>query len=286
MPVFGRPETASVCVWRSKAVQQHLLEQYHHLDSLVHRLDPRLKLLAVLAFVLAATSIPVCGWPALLPLAALISVAILAAHLSPLDMLKRSAVALPFVGMAALSLPFTRAGQVLWAWHPGGELGRLGLSLAITDEGLRFFAVMIVKAWLSVLAAGLLVATTPFAHLLQALNALHVPAILTTIISFMVRYLFVLTDEAMRMQMAREARSAGRGGTLGWRIKVLGGMIGSLFIRSFERSERIYAAMLSRGFAGQAHTMTRLAWQARDGWVGLVWGMALAAITIWGQIVV
>ena len=70
-------------------------------------------------------------------------------------------------------------------------------------------------------------------------------------ISFMYRYLFVLVDEAMRLQTARDARSVGAGRTLFWRAKVLGGMIGCLFIRSYERSERIYAAMLSRGYAGE-----------------------------------
>jgi cobalt/nickel transport system permease protein len=129
-----------------------------------------------------------------------------------------------------------------------------------------------VKSWLSVQAALLLAYTTPFADLVDALRALRVPAIIVSIISFMYRYLAVLTDEAGRMKRARHARSAaapqGRsGGSLVWRAKVTGAMVGSLFIRAYERSERIYAAMLARGFSGtfQATEMERpdqrsLAW--------------------------
>jgi cobalt/nickel transport system permease protein len=75
----------------------------------------------------------------------------------------------------------------------------------------------------------------------------------------MYRYIFVIADEALRLFRAREARSANpegkAAGSIRWRASVLGGMIGSLFIRSYERSERIYAAMLSRGFDGEVRTL-------------------------------
>ena len=108
------------------------------------------------------------------------------------------------------------------------------------------------------------------------------PAIIVSIIGFMYRYLAVLTDEAGRMNRARQARSAaapqGRsGGSLGWRARVTGAMVGSLFIRSYERSERIYAAMLARGFSGTFRT----AELARPDQRSLVWfGVAIGAIII------
>jgi cobalt/nickel transport system permease protein len=258
-------------------VRHSLLDRYRQGTSLVHRLDPRLKLLATLAFVVATTSTPPRAWPAFLLLAVLAAGAVLLSRVPPGEALRRSAVALPFAGMAALSLLFTRSGQVVWSWHP------LGWRIAITDQGALLFASILVKSWLSVLVSGLLVATTPFPELLAALRALGVPAVLAAIISFMYRYLFVLVDEAMRLQTARDARSAGAGGTLFWRAQVLGGMIGSLFIRSYERSERIYAAMLSRGFAGQLRTLTRSRWRARDSWAALCWGALLAAATLLGR---
>ena len=241
-------------------MRHSFLDRYRKGTSAIHRLDPRLKLLATLAFVLATTSIPPRAWLSFLLLAALVLVVVLVSRIPLTEALKHSAIALPFAGMVAVSLPFTRAGQVVWAWHP------FGWNLAVTDEGVLLFAAVVVKAWLSVLISGSLVATTSFPDLLKAMRTLHVPVVLTAVISFMYRYLFVLVDEATRLQTAREARSAGPGGSLLWRARVLGGMIGSLFIRSYERSERIYAAMLSRGFAGEIHTLTHLTWQARDSW--------------------
>ena len=253
-------------------MRHSFLDRYRQGNSLVHRLDPRLKLLATLAFVLAVTTTPPGNWIAFALLAALAIGAVLTAQVPLIEGLKRSAIALPFAGMVAISLPFTQAGEVVWSCQ------LFGFTLTITDAGLALFAAVVIKAWLSVMVSGLLVATTPFPDLLNAMRSLHVPAVLTATISFMYRYLFVLVDEALRLQTARAARSVGAGRTVWWRARVLGGMIGSLFIRSYERSERIYAAMLSRGFAGEVRALTRLTWRARDTWVGLAWLTALVAI--------
>jgi cobalt/nickel transport system permease protein len=261
-------------------MRHSFLDRYREGSSLVHRLDPRLKLLATLAFVLATTSTPPRAWPAFALLAMLALAAILASQIPLVEALKRSAIALPFAGMVAVSLPFTHTGEVLWTGHPFGWI------VTVTDEGLILFAAVVVKAWLSVTLSGLLVATTRFPDLLYAMRSLHLPAILTTTISFMYRYLFVLADEAMRMQTARAARSVGSGRTVWWRARVLGGMVGSFFIRSYERSERIYAAMLSRGFAGQVRTLSRLTWQAHDTWVALAWAVVLAGAAAAGRILV
>jgi len=257
-----------------------MVEGYVHRTSVVHRLDPRLKLLATLATVLVVTITPPPAWYALLSLGALGWVAVLASGIPVPYMLKRASIALPFAGMAAISLPFTRAGEALWSG------GLLGWTLTITDQGLWLFLSVIAKAWLSVLISGLLVTTTPFPDLLKAMRRLQIPDVLVTIVSFTYRYLFVLVDEAQRLQTAREARSAGAGGTVLWRVKVLGGMIGSLFIRSYERSERIYQAMLSRGYAGQLQSMAQLAWGARDTWIGIGWSAALAATVILGLVTI
>jgi cobalt/nickel transport system permease protein len=263
-------------------MRHSFLDRYRQGASLIHYLDPRLKLLATLAFVLVVTTTPPGNWIAFALLAALTIGAVLAAKIPLVEGLKHSTAALPFARMVAISLPFTQAGDVLWSWQPfGAAQGELsGFTLTITDVGLVLFATVVVKAWLSVMVSGLMVATTPFPDLLKAMRSLHVPAVLTTTISFMYRYLFVLVDEAMRLQTARAARSVGAGRTIWWRARVLGRMIGSLFIRSYERSERIHAAMLARGFAGEIRTLTRLTWQARDTWAGLAWVAVLAAIAL------
>jgi len=197
------------------------------------------------------------------------------AQLGPFRLVRGSWVVLPFV-LVAVPLLFTRPGEVLLAF----ELGPL--SLTITDAGLRDMLSIMAKSWLSVQAALLLAYTTAFADLIDALRALRVPAIMVSIIGFMYRYLAVLTDEAARMSRARQARSAAAptgqtGGSMTWRARVTGAMVGSLFIRSYERSERIYAAMLARGFEGTFRTAELPHPDQRS----LTWfALALAAVVV------
>ncbi|TEU15687.1 MAG: cobalt ECF transporter T component CbiQ [Anaerolineales bacterium] len=229
------------------------LDQYSYHDSLIHRLDPRVKLVATLALILAVTATPPPAWPAFSVLLILVLGLIWAARLSLAVGLRRSMIAIPFSLVVALSIPFTTAGEPLFRLH------LFNWPLTITDQGLLTFWAVVLRAWLSVLTAGLLTSTTHFVELLRAMKSLGLPKVMVSVISFMYRYIFVLVDEAMRLSMARDSRSAnpdGRGGgTLLWRAQVLGGMIGTLFLRSYERSERIYAAMLSRGFTGEIHTL-------------------------------
>jgi cobalt/nickel transport system permease protein len=186
--------------------------------------------------------------------------------------LKRSFVALPFA-LAAITLPFTVRGEAI------AQLG----SLTISAEGSIRFISLLLKSWLSVQVAILLTATSPFHDILWGMRELRIPRVLISIVSFMYRYLFVLGDEALRLIRARSARAAsgaGRsGGSLIWRGKVAGGMVGNLTLRAFERSERIYDAMVARGFQGEIKTLTPPALTTADtnplvGWVTFL-GMCL-----------
>jgi cobalt/nickel transport system permease protein len=138
------------------------------------------------------------------------------------------------------------------------------------------------RSWLSVQIAILLVATTQFPDLIHALEHLRFPRTLTTIIAFLFRYLFVLTNEVFRILRAREARSARLpdvkgGGNLGWRIKTTGSMAGQLFTRSYERSDRIYQAMASRGYTGHIRTLNPHRVKGQD-WTFL--GLAAAVLIL------
>jgi cobalt/nickel transport system permease protein len=170
------------------------------------------------------------------------------AGLGPLRTSRAGLVAVPFA-LAALPLVVTRPGEPIAAFDLGP------LAVTITDAGVRDFTTILLKSWVSVQAALLLAFTTPFHDLVDALRELRVPRIMIAIIGFMYRYLAVMTDEAGRMMRARAARSAapraGGGGTVIWRATVTGRMVGSLFLRSYERSERIFAAMQARGFDGE-----------------------------------
>ncbi|MDP2350819.1 MAG: CbiQ family ECF transporter T component, partial [Chloroflexota bacterium] len=150
------------------------------------------------------------------------------AGLGPFRLSRGAVVALPFT-LAAFPLIFTVQEQVMATVVLGP------LDLTISAEGLRRFLTITAGSWLSVQVALLLAFTTPFHDLVDALRELHLPRILISIISFMYRYLAVLTDEGSRMLRARDARSAlgeGRGGgSIRWRATVTGRMVGSLFLR-------------------------------------------------------
>ncbi len=229
------------------------LDQHLSLESPIHRLDGRIKLIATLAFVLACTLTPPGRWGAFAALGAVWAGVTALARVPHRLLLRRGLVALPFA-LAALTLLFTRPGEVWMAM----SLGRW--ELHVTVQGFVAFLSVMLKSWLSVLMALLLTATTSYPALVQALRGIGVPKLLVAIISFMYRYLFVLADEAQRLLQAREARSAHRdgcpaGGPILWRARVAGGMVGNLFLRSYERSERIYQAMISRGYAGELRTL-------------------------------
>jgi cobalt/nickel transport system permease protein len=135
----------------------------------------------------------------------------------------------------------------------------------------------------------LLTVTTPFPDLMHGLRHLRVPGLLVAIIGFMYRYLFVLADEATRLLRARAARSAapaeGRaGGTVVWRARVAGSMVGQLFLRSYERNERVYNAMLARGYQGQLLTMSPHVMTPRDWLAGLGALLLLVVIQIAGRL--
>ena len=263
-------------------MKHSFLDLYREGNSPVHRLDPRVKFLATLAFVVTASVLPASYWPGLLGLGLIIAAAIAAAGVPARVALGRSLVALPFALLAAASLPFLRPGPALLTLRLGPW------RLAATTTGLEALGAVLARSWLSVLAAGLLTATTPFPDLLGALQGLGLPRLLVATVSFLYRYLFVLVDEAQRLWQARQARSATShharsGGSLGWRAQVLGGMVGSLFIRSYERSERIYQAMLARGFQGEVRSLGRRRLSRLDWQIGLALLLALAALVVGGR---
>ncbi|MBN2044285.1 MAG: cobalt ECF transporter T component CbiQ [Anaerolineales bacterium] len=253
----------------------HAFDQYQAQNSRIHRLDPRVKLLIAVGYILSNALLPDGSWAAF----ALAWLALLVAtDLSQLGLaftLKRSVVALPFA-LVAVSAIFSPVGEPLAEWDLGF------VTLAPTDVGvIRFFSIL-VRSWLSVQMAILLVATTQFPDLIHAFEHLRVPRSLTTIIAFLYRYLFVLVDEVYRMLRARDARSAGlpgqkHGGKLLWRVKVTGSMAGQLFLRSYERSERIYNAMVSRGYTGHFRTLNPHDLNRRD-WQVLILALVLIAM--------
>jgi cobalt/nickel transport system permease protein len=228
-------------------------DRYQDSDSFLHRLDPRVKVVATVAFILSNALLPDGAWIAFGISWLFLLFANWLSNLGIGFTFKRSLVALPFA-LIAITVLFSMPGNPLFTFH------FLLWDLSITDVGLLRFVSILIRSWLSVQMAILLVAVARFPDLIHALEHLRVPMILTTIIAFLYRYLFVLGDEVFRLMRARESRSAAAPGqkpgrSIAWRANVAGHMAGQLFLRSYERSDRVYNAMLARGFTGHMQTI-------------------------------
>ena len=228
-------------------------DRYHESESFLHRLDPRVKVVVTVAFILSNALLPDGAWIAFAFSWLFLLLANTLSNLGFGFTFKRSLIALPFA-FIAITILFSMPGKPLSSFH------FLMWDFTITDAGLLRFVSILIRSWLSVQMAILLVATARFPDIIHALEHLKVPAILTTIIAFLYRYLFVLADEVFRLMRARESRSAAApdkrpGRSVVWRARIAGHMAGQLFLRSYERSDRVYNAMLARGYNGHMQTM-------------------------------
>ena len=253
-------------------MKHSFLDQYSDRDSFIHRLDPRTKLITTLVFILVVITTPPTRWPVFALYFCLITTLLLLSKVPIFYILKRSLVIMPFVLLIAIFIPFFKEGEVagsynVWLWQ-----------LSVTYSGLQVLWNVIIKAWLSILSLILLTATTKFTNLLKGLEQLRMPRVMVMLLSFMYRYIFVLVDEVMRLKQARDSRNFG--GRRLWQIRTIGNMIGTLFIRSYERGERVYAAMLARGFDGQTRTLDHLSFRQVDAYFGLSFSLVLILVSL------
>ncbi|HYJ69493.1 MAG TPA: cobalt ECF transporter T component CbiQ [Nocardioidaceae bacterium] len=205
--------------------------------SRIHRLPAHAKVLAVLVFVIAVVSTPGQVVAAFVAYAGLLATVTAASGVAVRFLARGLVVETPFVVFAAL-LPFIARGQ---------QVDVLGLSLS--HDGLVDAGTLLAKATLGVWTSMLLASTTRPQELVAGLQRLRLPGLLVETLSFMVRYLDVVTDDLRRMRIARESRAFSARGPRHW--KVLATSAGALFVRSYERGERVHLAMLSRGYAGR-----------------------------------
>jgi cobalt/nickel transport system permease protein len=216
------------------SAHSHLL--YRHGDSLIHRLPAHAKLLALVGFMLVVVATPRDRYLAFAGYAMLLALVAVAAGVPAKFIATRMIVEVPFVVFAVL-LPVISTGP---------RVDVLGLSLS--EDGLLAGWNILAKGTLGVVAAILLAATTDARAMLIGLQRLRLPARLVEIAAFMVRYADVVVSDMQRMRVARESRGF-EGRHLG-HLRVIAQSAGALFIRSYERGERVHLAMLSRGYAG------------------------------------
>jgi len=234
----------------------HLL--YRPGDSPVHRLPPEVKIASAVAFTVAVVSTPREAFWAFGVYAALVALVAALARVPPGWLARRATIELPFVALA-FALPFLGAGE---------RVSVAGLSLSV--DGLLGGWNIIAKATLGLLTSLLLVGTTTMRDLILGLDRLRVPAAITQIATFMLRYLDVLVAEARRMRVARMAR--GDDPRFLWQLRGFAVGLGALFLRAYERGERVWLAMRARGWSGRMPA----AWHATGTATARHWSAAAA----------
>ena len=205
-------------------------------------LDPRTKLIAVFAALLICVSTPAPRYAAFVGYFTVLVAAFVLSGVSAHVLARRLLAVLPMVLLCAAFIPFLPHDAV-----GGGYSIGLG-GLHVSRSGLLVLWNITAKAALGVGLITLLTETTPFPFLLRGLEQLRCPRIALLLLGFCHRFLFILRDEAFRMKRAGDAR--GFQGRWLWHAPVIGRMIGALFLRGYERRERVYLAMAARGFNG------------------------------------
>jgi cobalt/nickel transport system permease protein len=223
------------------AGHQHTL--FHETASTVHRLAPEAKVVAGVAFVLAVAVTPRTAPLAFALHALALIVVVLFARLPAALVLRRLTVVVPFAGFA-LVVPFVAGGE---------QVDVMGV--ALSRDGLWSAFAVVAKAVIGATVSIILAATTERFALLRGLGRLRVPAPMVTIATFMLRYLELLAGELARMRRAMTSR--GYTPRWLWHAGPAATAAGAIFIRSYERGERVHAAMLARGFTGTMPDLDR-----------------------------
>jgi cobalt/nickel transport system permease protein len=209
---------------------------HYHGHSAIHRARPHVKLVVLLGFMLIVVATPREWYPVFAGYLLLLLGVIAVSEVPPLYIARRMVIETPFV-VFALLMPFIADG-------PPTQL----LGLTVSQPGLLAAWGLLAKGTLGVIASLTLAATTEPRDLLAGLETLRLPNQLVQIMGFMMRYLDVVTDEMRRMRIARESRGFTARNIRHW--PVVARSAGALFIRSYERGERVHLAMMSRGYTG------------------------------------
>jgi cobalt/nickel transport system permease protein len=252
-------------------MHHHFIDRFAMGDSPIHRLDARAKLLAVLGYTVVLISYDRYAVTDLAPLAVLPLALLWFARVPVWFAVRRVLILSPFILMLVLMSPFyDRALQTVafGPWHftiSGGWLTAADISI---------------KFALGVMALTALMCSTRFALLLEAMQRLGLPQVVVMQLGFLYRYVFVLIDEAMRVRRARDFRGAALA-PVGRRLAAAGGVIGMLFLRTLDRSQRVHLAMAARGYCGPSHSLRQLRFTRADAVFLLVVVLYLAACR-WG----
>lgn len=234
-------------------MKHFFIDRYSEIKSPIRNFDARAKIITIFLLVLLCVTTPPKAFLAFGGYYLILVIMLFISKTPLCFILKRVAIAIPFVVMIAVFIPFIEGGA-------GGSYNLWGITLY--QKGLLILFNVTVKALFGVAALTLLVSTTPFDELAEGFKKLGAPRVFITIASFMYRYIFVVVDEAMRMKRARDSRNFE--GKWIWQAGTIGHMVATLFLRSYERGERVYLAMLSRGYDGEVKSLSEHSISQKD----------------------
>lgn len=219
-----------------------VLDILSYKNTLIHRLDARTKVITTFAFIVTVVSLPKYEITGLIPFFFFPAIIFTLGDIPVWYILKKVLVVSVFAVFIGILNP-------LFDTQVRTNL----LTIPVSGGWVSFFSILL-KFFLTMCSALLLISTTTFPGICHALRKLGVPEIFISQLLFLYRYIFVLMEETLRMVRARELRSFGKRGQ---GVRVFINLVGTLFIKTIERAERIYHAMLSRGFSGTIHFISR-----------------------------
>jgi cobalt/nickel transport system permease protein len=215
------------------------LDRLSYQDTLIHRIDPRIKLFSAASFIVAVISFPKYSISGLFPFFLFPILFIALGDIPVRLILKKVLVVSPFALFVGIFNP-------LFDSRPALEVPGFTVSC-----GWVSFASIMLKFTLAISTALLLIATTSFPGICFALQKLRIPKAFVAQLLFLYRYIIVLMEETMKIIRARDMRSFGKRGN---EMKHFVPLISVLFIRTVDRAERVYHAMLARGFNGKIYS--------------------------------
>jgi cobalt/nickel transport system permease protein len=246
------------------------VDGFEKLGGPLHRIEARAKIVFSLAAMLCVVTTPAVEFERMGLYAVTAFALVLVSFVPASKVLGNSLVVLPFSLTVAFFLPFMREGRTVWSVELGPFL------LRVTDTGLWALGNVVWKSWLCALLLGLLSATTDFPRLIRAMGRLGCPDVLAMTIALTFRYIFVIRDEFKRMMLARSLRT--RRHSVMADLRAMGHLSGGLLIRSFERAERVYAAMLLRGYDGRVRILDEARFTGNDAMFVLIFAGIFAAM--------
>lgn len=249
-----------------KWIEVGRMDELGRMDTPVHCLDARAKVVTTIVFIVAVMSFPRYEVSALMPFFLYPFVLITLGRIPPGYLFRKLLVAAPFAFVIGIFNPFFDRQSIVT------------LGPVVISGGWLSFASIMLRFALTVGAALTLVMCTGMNRLCAGLERIGLPRIFVVQLLFLYRYLFVVTDESFRMMRSLELRSAGPASI---HLRVYGSLVGHLFLRSLARAERVHRAMVARGFSGEIMVMPRTSFQWTDWFFLIGWTAFFVAARIW-----